>query len=84
MAAGPDRHAGRYTVSQWHPDTTAPLRDPALVEKLIAAAEDVACRWSLVRAVDGKLGACGLPAALATLGLVLDDLEPEEPTDEPN
>lgn len=58
-----------------------PPRDPALVERLIAAAEDVASRWALVRAGNGNLGACGLPAALATLGLALDDLDPEEPED---
>jgi hypothetical protein len=52
-----------------------------LVEKLIFAAEDVAARWSVIRATDGKLGSCGLPEALASLGLALDDLDPEDATD---
>lgn len=62
--------------------TTAPTRDPALVEKLISAAEDVAMRWAIVRVSGGKVGACGLPAALRSLELALDDIEPGEVEDE--
>ena len=46
--------------------------------KLFAAAEDVVSRWSVVRASGGKLGDCGLTAALTALEVCVDDASPPD------